>query len=204
MKPTIQHTLAALAATSALAFATPALGEAIYKWVDEKGITQYGSRPPAGKSDNALLIKGQSVKASRRPGSTLYEGEVEETGAEADAETEAEADADADLAAEGATAAESAIDAAVDAQAAGGAEASAGAAGGAAAQAPKTPMDKESAGLEAKVRAHNCAKARETLKVLNENARVKVPDEKGNMVFLTQPQMEERKKQAQQVAAENC
>lgn len=190
MKSTLQSTLATTALTFAMLAGPVQAGDTIYKWVDEKGVTQYGSRPPAGHTDRAKLIKGQSFSQSRRPGSELYEdGDAEEAGEAAEGDTEATETGEtgeADVA-EG--------------------EESGEEAGGEGAQqqsAPLTKEEQEQIALETKIKAHNCQKARQTLKVLAENTRVQVKDDKGNLVFMTAPQMEERKKQAEQVAADNC
>ncbi len=185
MKATIRTALTALAASALVLLSIPAVqADTIYKWVDDKGIAQFGSRPPPGKEDSAKLIKGQSRVASRRPqgDEADAEGGDEEAGAAVDTDVNVDVDAtdDTDTA-----------------------EAGAGEPAPAPAE-PESKLDQESASLEAKVKAHNCAKGRETLKVLNENARVRVKNEKGEYVFLSTPQMEERKVQAQQVIQENC
>ncbi len=179
MKPTIQSLLAASAVSLSLLAAPAPAADTIYKWVDEKGVTQYGSRPPSGHTDRAKLIQGQSFSQSRRPGSELYEDTESSDAAPAEEGTEEDNAAAAD-----------AEDAAGEATA-----------------TPQDPVDAEAseqAALEMKIKAHNCQKARQTLKVLNENTRVQVKNDKGEMVFMTAPQMAERRKQAEQVAAENC
>ncbi len=190
MKSTLQSVLAVMAASLSLLASPAQAGDTIYKWVDDKGVTQYGSRPPAGHSDRAKMIQGQSISQSRRPGSDFYQDEAAEGEAggageetaeatETDETGETEAAGDDTDATEGDTATPAPTDA-------------------------LTKAEQEQAALESKIKAHNCQKARQTLKVLAENSRVQVKDEKGNLVFMTAPQMEERKKQAEKVAAENC
>jgi hypothetical protein len=43
-----------LLATVLIACATTALGQQIYKWIDEKGVTQYGTTPPPGGKAQAI------------------------------------------------------------------------------------------------------------------------------------------------------
>lgn len=180
MRPTIQSVLAAVGVSLAVMGTPVQAADTIYKWVDENGVTQYGSRPPRGEEDRAKLIQGKTFSQSRRPGSELYRDDA--AGADASAAAGASAEATADE---------------------GGAEAAAEESGTGAADETIAAQEKEQADLEAKIKAHNCQKAQQTLKVLTENARVQVK-EGDKMVFLTDAQMAERKKQAEQVAKDNC
>jgi len=45
----------------------PAAQAQIYKWVDENGVTHYGSQPPADKAAQAVRATGSTTPAPRKP-----------------------------------------------------------------------------------------------------------------------------------------
>lgn len=67
---------------AAVCAGTPALAQ-VYKWVDEKGVTQYGQRPPADNKGQKMNLPAAPPPASaggtvsREPAASLKEQEVE-------------------------------------------------------------------------------------------------------------------------------
>lgn len=226
MNPTIRTAIAGSATAALLALSSPvALADTIYKWVDEKGVTQYGERPPSGREDSAKLVGGRSVAATRRPG---VNDDEDEDGAGNDLADDADdfdepEDGDDTVSQEGFSddgfapltepepepEAEEEADSGAPAPApvaTGGAPAGgdAGGAAGAPGAVGDDPLDQEAAKLQAQVREMNCKKAQKTLKVLEENARVRVKNAQGEYEYLTEPQHEEKKEEARKAIAENC
>lgn len=74
----------------------------------------------------------------------------------------------------------------------------------AASESGSASLQDEEAALNEQVRALNCKKARTVLKTLNENARVRVLNEKGEYEMLSPEQTDARRKDAEKIQAENC
>ena len=51
----------------------PAFGQAVYKWVDEKGVVNYGPRPPTKAKSTAVDTKAASAAAGDVTGGTTDE-----------------------------------------------------------------------------------------------------------------------------------
>ncbi len=76
-------------------------------------------------------------------------------------------------------------------------------AAGAAAESASA-LDQQEAALNAKVKAHNCQKAKEILATLNSTAKVRAKNEQGEYVILSDEEMQQRKAHAQKVMEESC
>jgi Domain of unknown function (DUF4124) len=75
----------------------------VYKWVDEKGVTQYGSTPPPGKGQKIIDAPSQSApnQAGQKPKPTsVQEQEIEFRMRRAEAEEKQRKEEDARIAAQ--------------------------------------------------------------------------------------------------------
>ena len=66
-EPLTLHRRSCMLLLAAALASGPAAG-AIYKWVDEKGVTQYSEKPPQGKKSAEVPIRSQSAAPVTPPG----------------------------------------------------------------------------------------------------------------------------------------
>lgn len=167
----------ALLISSAMTISTVTWSGNIYTWTDENGTQHFGERPPNGVRDFTLLQKGRIGRDEPQDAEATSPSETTRpTGAAAKTTDSRTTNRPAP---------------APQSQAQPG-------------TSDKTDLDTRQASIEKQLKEVNCERARNRIKTLSESARFTTTNDQGETVTMTAEEVEAQRKQAQQVAADNC